>query len=90
MFKRPSDPWFLIPKSIEKPRFRLFCIPYAGGNASAFHKWAAQLGDDELFAAQLPGRAFRRREPCIREAHEMVRGLAAEMGRDNTELIHPR
>ena len=24
------------------------------------------------------------------EAHEMVRGLAAEMGRDDTELIHPR
>ena len=79
MFKRPSDPWFLIPRSIEKPRFRLFCIPYAGGNASAFHKWASKFERDELFAAQLPGRAFRRREPCIRDAHAMVKALLEAM-----------
>ncbi len=79
MFKRPPNPWFLIPKSIEKPRFRIFCIPYAGGNASAFHKWAGSFEQDELFAAQLPGRAFRRREPLIRDAHAMVAALIEAM-----------
>lgn len=79
LFKRRVTSWFVVPKSIENPRYRIFCIPYAGGNAQAFHKWGAQFSQDEIFSLQLPGRAFRIREPCIRDCGEMVEAMMEQM-----------
>jgi len=76
-FSRKVSSWFLVPNPIEKPRLRLFCVPYAGGNATAFHRWGSHFKQDEIFSFQLPGRAFRRKEPCIVDIPEMVEAMAA-------------
>ena len=78
-FKRQVSSWFAVPNAMENPRLRLFCIPYAGGNAQAFHKWGAHFKRDELFSMQLPGRAFRIREPCIRDCSQMINAMMKEM-----------
>lgn len=61
---------FLCPRPVAAPRLRLFCFPYAGGSATAYHAWPAALpADIELVAVQYPGRATRMREaPCTRMA----------------------
>lgn len=79
MSKHVSNPWFIVPKVLAHPRFRVFCLHYAGGNASAFHSWAAQFEQDEINALQLPGRAFRLREPAFLEVSEAVSVVASAM-----------
>jgi len=59
----PDRRLFLIPRPVENPRVRLFCFPYAGGNATQYVPWARVLpADIELVAVQLPGRGTRFRE----------------------------
>jgi len=57
----PGDShWFMVPRPAPAPALRLFCIPYAGGGASMFQRWAARLpAGIELCAVQLPGRETR-------------------------------
>jgi medium-chain acyl-[acyl-carrier-protein] hydrolase len=45
---------------------RLYCFPYAGGNAAVFESWQARLDPSiEVCAIQLPGRGARFNEaPC--------------------------
>ncbi|UAC49541.1 thioesterase [Bacillus aquiflavi] len=41
-------------------KVKLFCIPYAGGNAAVYYKWKKYLTDDiELCPIELPGRGNR-------------------------------
>ncbi len=48
---------------VAAPRMRLFCIPHAGGAASAYRTWPARLPPTvEVVAVQLPGREDRTRE----------------------------
>lgn len=67
---RSCRPWFHVPRSVSRPRLRLFCFPHAGGAATLFHAWPAALpADVELFGAQLPGRSYRYAErPFVRMA----------------------
>jgi medium-chain acyl-[acyl-carrier-protein] hydrolase len=59
---------------------RLFCFPYAGGGASVFRHWSAELPQDiELLAVQLPGRETRLREPPLADIAAMVDALAGEI-----------
>lgn len=52
---------------------RLFCLPHAGGSASLFRTWQAELGQDvEVCPVQLPGRENRLREPPLRELPAVV------------------
>jgi surfactin synthase thioesterase subunit len=45
---------------VDAARLRLFCLPYAGGGASAFQGWAGRLPEKiELCPIQLPGRESR-------------------------------
>jgi surfactin synthase thioesterase subunit len=57
---------------------RLFCVPFAGGGASAFNAWSNALPDSvEIQAVQLPGRESRHREPALadlREAAKLIVG----------------
>ena len=78
-FTRQVSPWFLVPNAMEHPRYRVFGVPYAGGNATAFHKWGAHFTRDEIFSVQLPGRAFRRKEPCIVEVPTLIDTLLKVM-----------
>jgi medium-chain acyl-[acyl-carrier-protein] hydrolase len=44
---------------------KLFCFPYAGGNAGLFRRWSHHLPTVEIHALQLPGRGARMSEsPC--------------------------
>lgn len=59
-----------------RPRLRLFCFPYAGGNAMVFRTWPAHLPPDvEVVAAQLPGRGPRLREAPFSRIEPLVEAL---------------
>jgi medium-chain acyl-[acyl-carrier-protein] hydrolase len=59
-----------------RARLRLFCLPYAGGGASAFRSWQGALGAEvDVLPVYLPGRERRFREP----AHTRLEPLADEL-----------
>lgn len=61
-------------------RLRLFCLPYAGGRASMFASWAADLPPAiELRALALPGREERYDETPLDEPADVVRAAADAM-----------
>ncbi|MEV0607417.1 alpha/beta fold hydrolase [Polymorphospora rubra] len=69
--------WFCRASDVEAP-VRLFCFPFAGGNAAAFLPWQRMLGPDvELWVAQLPGRGARLLEAPLDDLDELVARLAA-------------
>ncbi|QNH20778.1 Linear gramicidin dehydrogenase LgrE [Xanthomonas sp. GW] len=71
-----SAPW-LIKASVPDPKLRLFCFPYAGGNAFNYNSWRPELDPSiEICAVQLPGRAVRINEPPITSMPELLRQLA--------------
>jgi medium-chain acyl-[acyl-carrier-protein] hydrolase len=61
-----SNSWLAIQRTVDNPRLRLFCLPYAGGGAAVYRRWPEDLpGDVEIVALQLPGRERRIAErPC--------------------------
>jgi len=62
------------------PRFRLFCLPYAGGSASVYHRWPNLFpGDIEVRAVELPGRGHRMAEPPFLRMAPLVRALATSL-----------
>ncbi|WP_437729977.1 thioesterase II family protein [Sorangium sp. So ce1335] len=66
---------FHVPRP-EAP-FRLFCLPHAGGGASLFHPWSAELAPlAEVCPVQLPGREGRIREPAVPSLGPLVARLA--------------
>lgn len=69
------SPWFGSAPGAAGP-MRLFCFPFAGGNAAAFLPWQALLGSQlELQVAQLPGRGARLFEEPLRDLDELVERL---------------
>lgn len=67
--------------SYSSKRMRLFCFPYAGGNAiSIFRGWSEELpGSIEVFPVQLPGRGSRVKEPPIHRLEELIPIVASEI-----------
>lgn len=61
-----NTPWFIHFSRPQRSRLRLFCFPYAGGNAHIFRAWAEQLPPwVELIGVQSPGKGSRALErPC--------------------------
>ncbi|MEU1607982.1 thioesterase II family protein [Micromonospora matsumotoense] len=52
--------WFVSPGSRPQAPVQLFCLPYAGGGASAFRRWQSEIGPAvEVLPVQLPGRENR-------------------------------
>jgi medium-chain acyl-[acyl-carrier-protein] hydrolase len=71
------NPWVLRSRRPLPGRVRLFCLPYAGGSASAYRAWEDGLPADlEASPVQLPGRGARFREPSFRRLGELVPALA--------------
>ncbi|MEY4589704.1 MAG: hypothetical protein RL497_1780 [Pseudomonadota bacterium] len=63
-----SSPWLYPFSQTESKhsKIRLYCFPYAGGNANVFAKWPAALGNlIDVCAIALPGRWQRQQEPSI-------------------------
>jgi medium-chain acyl-[acyl-carrier-protein] hydrolase len=77
-----TSPWFTLPRDNPRARLRLFCFPYAGGNASLFRTWQNNLPDTvEVCPVHLPGRGPRLLDPPFRRLSSMVEAL--------TPALHP-
>lgn len=67
---------FMVPQPIHNPRVRLFCFPYAGGDASIFMNWTNAIPAlVELVAIQPPGRSNR----CDEKNHTSMESLIDEL-----------
>ena len=72
-----TNPWILCPRPNPQAHLRLFCFPYAGGGASIYRVWPAQLpAEIEVCAIQLPGRENRLRESCFTRIAPLVEALS--------------
>lgn len=59
---------------------QLFCLPYAGGTAAMYHRWApAAPPGVTVVPVELPGHGLRRDEPPITVMHTLARLLASEV-----------
>lgn len=59
---------------------RLYCFPYAGGNAQIFSSWHNQASNSiEIVAVQYPGRSERFMEPPIDNCVAMAKAIAADI-----------
>jgi surfactin synthase thioesterase subunit len=68
-----TDAWVVRPRPQLAPPLRLFCIPFAGGNASVFGDWPNLLPEAvEVCAIQMPGRQQRMSEPPLLELGPLV------------------
>ncbi|RKH58573.1 thioesterase II family protein [Corallococcus llansteffanensis] len=77
-----ADPWLAFHVPQPHARLRLFCLPHAGGSASLFRTWQAELGTDiEVCPLQLPGRESRLNEPPLRDLRPLVEALADAVAR---------
>ena len=67
-----SSSWVIRPTPRPQATKRLFCLPFAGGGASAYRQWASQLGPTiEVCPIQLPGRENR----LLETAHDNYKSL---------------
>ena len=55
-----NNAWFIKHRKNCNVSRRIFCFPYAGGNAATYSEWGSMLSEDiEVIAVQLPGRSSR-------------------------------
>lgn len=79
-----SGRWLAVGHCAE-PLLRLFCFGYAGGDASAFHAWQADLGPEiQVCAVRLPGRGSRFCEAPYTSLAAPVPVIAAEVTADRS------
>ena len=88
-----SSPWILRRAPNPAARARLFCLPFAGGSASAWRDWGERLPSwVEVMPVELPGRGMRLGEPPIPAlaplVDAMLTGLAPWMDRPFAFLGH--
>jgi medium-chain acyl-[acyl-carrier-protein] hydrolase len=58
----------------------MYCLPHAGGGASAYHSWGAEIADFiEVCLIQLPGREWRLDEPAVADSEELADVLTAQI-----------
>jgi surfactin synthase thioesterase subunit len=55
---------------------RLYCLPHAGGSASAYRSWAGRLDGVAVCPVQPPGRETRRAEPPLTRMPEVAAAAA--------------
>jgi medium-chain acyl-[acyl-carrier-protein] hydrolase len=68
--------WFPYAKPRLGSKLRLFCLPYAGGSAVIYRKWADLLPPFvEVFAVEIPGRGGRMREKPYTSIQALVEAL---------------
>jgi surfactin synthase thioesterase subunit len=75
-----QNPWLAQVKPNPAARVRLFCIPFAGGDPSAFAGWAEGLPSSiEVCPVLLPGRWTRLKEPLFTDIVPLVRALGESL-----------
>ncbi|HEX5792553.1 MAG TPA: alpha/beta fold hydrolase [Rheinheimera sp.] len=75
-----KNEWFIVPKPKPAAKLRLFCFPYAGGQAAIYFPLARLLPEQiELVAVQLPGRGNRMFEPALTSAQDIARAVVPQI-----------
>lgn len=70
--------WFSVAEPNPRASVRLFCFPYAGGDAQVYRAWPRHLPQTiEVVTARLPGRGLRIKEAPIRDLASMVAAVAS-------------
>lgn len=73
--------WAVGPRPGPSTRHRVFCLPYAGGSATAYHRWSAHVPPwVHVCGVELPGRGLRSTEPFVLRFDDLVRHLADLVG----------
>lgn len=68
-----ANSYFLRQRPVSQPRLRLFCFPYAGGNAFIYRSWGDQLPSHvELYSIEYPGRGSKLRQPAFTRVSAML------------------
>ncbi|PKV84114.1 thioesterase II family protein [Streptomyces sp. TLI_146] len=76
---RPGSPWLMRGGQRPDARLALYCLPHAGGGASAYRDWARNLPAwIDVIAVQLPGRENRIREPLGIDLDAMAKAVEAD------------
>jgi len=72
-----ASPWIVDLTPGRRPRVTLLCLPYAGGGANIYRRWANALPPwVGVAGAQLPGRETRFADPLMDQVGPVVAGLA--------------
>jgi acyl transferase domain-containing protein/thioesterase domain-containing protein len=80
--KVEGDGWLVFPRPNPLAKVRLFCFPYAGGNAAVYRPWVESLRPDiELVAVDPPGRAARVHERPINDFDAFFDALLPAMAK---------
>jgi medium-chain acyl-[acyl-carrier-protein] hydrolase len=78
--KHTKSSWVSISPSRGHSLGRLFCLPFAGGGASAYYRWTTRLSAGiEVARVHLPGRETRLREPLFNRLKPLVDNLVEEL-----------
>ena len=76
--EQPNE-WFVYFNPHATAQIRLFCFPYAGGDANVYRDWAHQMPEGiEIIGVQYPGRGMNRQRP-IDDSATMVAALRSEI-----------
>lgn len=68
--------WLISFNPQPRPRMRLFCFPYAGGDANIFRDWTVAMPEGvEVIGVQYPGRGCNQDHPPISNCDDMVSQL---------------
>lgn len=74
MITKPKpESWVTFPKPNPQANLRLFCFPYAGGNAMSFRRWENSLPNTiEVCPLELPGRGTRIMEEPLTDFSQLI------------------
>jgi medium-chain acyl-[acyl-carrier-protein] hydrolase len=75
-----SPKWFPALRRRTGARWQLFCLPFAGGGASAYRSWQALLPPEiDLWPLEYPGHETRFNEPAIDNARDLAASIAEQI-----------
>ncbi|MDX6694365.1 MAG: hypothetical protein QOF02_1968 [Blastocatellia bacterium] len=78
--KAATPSWVDLPRTNTRAGVRLFCFPYAGGNASIYRGWANNLPEFiEVCPVQLPGRDRLLHLPAMTSCEMLIPPLREEL-----------
>jgi surfactin synthase thioesterase subunit len=69
--------WVPLASGVAPDALCLFCLPHAGGGASAFRTWVGGLPGVAVLPVQPPGRETRLREPAYERMGPLAEDLAS-------------
>src|SRR5262249_30777732 len=74
--RKPLNTWISRPRPNPQAILRLFCFPYAGGNAMIYRLWPDLLpANIEVCHVNLPGRGNRLQEPAFTDIPTLVEAV---------------